>query len=162
MVQVLASISSSVMVREKGVSRDIGLMFRVSSKLYLPGYVRCMSEAATRPVWNDAEDTLFIVGGEDRRISPTSPTSPDDNGEGEAVTEATPEAKGPWEYTQKAVQIIAAYQRAFPEVFVALQTATKPQLYTDRIWPALDPAARNAKLLEVASWLKQVILLMCL
>jgi 5'-3' exoribonuclease 1 len=59
-----------------------------------------------------------------------------------------------WEFSAKAVLLLASYMGAFPDFFAALSTmAQKSEINDTDIWP--DKATAQAKVKEIVSWLKK-------
>ena len=131
---VLGRITGSVIVNPGKI--DLGLNLKVRRTLYLPGYVRSMSAEARAPAW--------CAGGEESRAIAASHGSGGNGGGGGGPS-------GPWEYTERAMHLIAAYQRAFPLVFALLESQPDEPFYESRSFPGkLETVTR------VATWLQQL------
>jgi hypothetical protein len=97
---VLGRVTGSVIVNPG--KYDIGLNLKVRKTLYLPGFVRSSVAESTRVAWGsgvEASRDAVLKG----------------HGGGSAA------ALG-WEYTERAIHLVTAYQRAFPFVFSLLES----------------------------------------
>eukprot|EP00569_Conticribra_weissflogii_P007667 CAMPEP_0171333012 /NCGR_PEP_ID=MMETSP0878-20121228/3752_1 /TAXON_ID=67004 /ORGANISM="Thalassiosira weissflogii, Strain CCMP1336" /LENGTH=1566 /DNA_ID=CAMNT_0011833895 /DNA_START=148 /DNA_END=4848 /DNA_ORIENTATION=+ len=101
---------------------DLGLNLKYKDKRYVLGYSRVKRDPSFKKkkdsnAWM-AGDTVLVVGS--KRMS-----SIDDSGDsGEDEKE-----KVIWEYTPKAVRLVAAYKNAFPQLFAAIAKAPNERFY---------------------------------
>ncbi|TDH66355.1 hypothetical protein CCR75_001716 [Bremia lactucae] len=103
----LGLLTGSVIIKPKGI--DIGLNLRYRKELLLPGYCRLVSRDSVSSsedagnVWRKG-DIVKIVG----TSSPRALTSDS--------SYKSPGSTTAWEYTERAVLLIASYQKEFPDV----------------------------------------------
>ena len=88
---------------------DLGLNLKYKKELYVLGYTRMKDtvkfENKPKQAWVEG-DSLLVVG------SSRNSSSDIDN-----------DSKVVWQYTPKAIRLVAAYREAFPDLFVALNRA---------------------------------------
>lgn len=123
----LNRITASIVIRP--LDYDVGLNLKISRDLFLPGYVRSVAPEAAQPAWASGATVTAAV-----LAAPRAPRG----------------AEGHWEYTERAVALVAAYQTAFPSVFDLLEANPSADYPISR-FPGGGPA-----LLKVCTWLKQL------
>jgi hypothetical protein len=125
---------------------DLGLNLKYQDKRYVLGYTRVKKDPnGQKNKKKDAKawlagDTVLVVGSKRMSNSNVSDSSGDDE-------------KVFWEYTPKAVRLVAAYKNAFPTLFSAMSKAPNERFYDAKkvFGPKGDEVC--AKVLE---WLKGV------
>jgi len=123
---------------------DLGLNLKYRDKRYVLGYTRIKPDAAafkekkSAKAWS-AGDAVLVVGS--KRMS-TSEGSDWAEEEKQRVI---------WEFTPKAVRLIAAYKNAFPLLFVALARAPDERFYDAK--KVFGPKGREV-CDKVLQWLK--------
>ncbi len=125
---------------------DLGLNLKYKDKRYVLGYTRVKKDPNDQKkkkkdakAWL-AGDTVLVVGSKRMSNSDVSDSSGDDE-------------KVFWEYTPKAVRLVAAYKNAFPNLFAVMSKAPNERFYDAKkvFGPKGDEIC--AKVLE---WLKGV------
>lgn len=125
---VLGRVTGTVLVNPG--KYDIGLNLKVRRTLYLPGYVRSSAAEATKVAWGSGADaTVAIAAG---------------------AGSGAPGGLG-WEYTERAIQLVIAYQRAFPIIFALLETLGDEPSLSLRDIPGGEEAV-----LRICTWLQQL------
>ncbi|ETM41426.1 hypothetical protein L914_12779 [Phytophthora nicotianae] len=147
----LGLITGSVII--KPISADIGLNIRYRKELLLPGYCRLVNRdnSSSNPsddtnVWRKG-DIVKIVGssGNNSTDNSNSGSSPTKNGSSTA-----------WEYTERAVQLIASYQKEFPEVVRNLSRLPFATTYQGKDVFGIDDTERvEVKAEAVKQWIEQ-------
>ena len=104
---------------------DLGLNLKYKDKRYVLGYTRVKKDPNSKNKKKDAKawsagDTVLVVGS--KRMS-----NADDSGSGEDEKERVM-----WEFTPKAVRLVAAYKNAYPQLFAALAKAPDERFYSAR------------------------------
>jgi 5'-3' exoribonuclease 1 len=128
---ILGKVTGSVIVQPGRF--DLGLNLKVSRVFFLPGYVRAAAAGA-----GGAQSSWAAGAGAGG--AHTSPAAHGSGGFGAA-----------WEYTERAIHLVAAYQRAFPLVFALLAAAPDAPTYELRAIPG------GAETVErVGTWLQQL------
>ena len=101
---------------------DLGLNLKYKDKRYVLGYTRVKKDPADQKnkkkdakAWI-AGDTVLVVGS--KRMS-SNTDEPDTTGDERVF----------WEYTPKAVRLVAAYKSAFPNLFASLAKAPDERFY---------------------------------
>ena len=122
---------------------DLGLNLKYRDKRCVLGYTRVKkdpykSNKKDAKAWS-AGDTVLVVGSS--RMSTTN-ESDSNRGEKERIF---------WEYTPKAVRLVAAYKNAFPSLFAALARAPEERFYEAKRVFGPKGGDMCAKVLE---WLK--------
>ena len=125
---------------------DLGLNLKYKDKRCVLGYTRVKKDPASKnskkkdaQAWS-AGDTVLVVGS--KRMS----TNDESNSDGEEKQRVM------WEYTPKAVRLVAAYKNAFPQLFAALAKAPEERSYdAKRVFGPLKGEKMCASVLE---WLK--------
>lgn len=146
----LGLITGSVIIKPSG--SDIGLNIRYRKELLLPGYCRLVSRESSGASAGDVNvwrrgDIVKIVGssGSAENAEGSRGPSPGRNGNGTA-----------WEYTERAVQLIAAFKKAFPEVVQSLTRLPFATTYQGREVFGVDDAERvEVKTEAVKQWIEQ-------
>ena len=59
-----------------------------------------------------------------------------------------------WEYSDKAVQLVAAYKRAYPWLFNALCASDDLKMSAEDLFPGMDPLMANAQVQNAQKWVK--------
>jgi 5'-3' exoribonuclease 1 len=147
----LGLITGSVIIKPSGT--DIGLNIRYRKELLLPGYCRLVSRdnSGSSPgdevnVWRKG-DIVKIVGSSGSAESGEAHAGPSPARSGSATA---------WEYTERAVQLIAAYQKEFPEVVRNLSRLPFATTYQGRGVFGIDDAERvDVKAEAVKQWIEQ-------
>ncbi|KAL7680001.1 putative 5-3 exonuclease, 5'-3' exoribonuclease, xrn1, D1 domain, xrn1, helical [Plasmopara halstedii] len=103
----LGILTGSVLVKPFGV--DIGLNLRYRKELLLPGYCRLVSRDSIDSDIKD--DTNIWRKGDIVKIVGTRSIDSD-----LSSSRAQNDSITTWEYTERAIQLIASYQKEFPEV----------------------------------------------
>ena len=119
---------------------DLGLNLKHKKELYVLGYTRLVGlpdkKKSAKSAWSQS-DSLLVVGSKKSSIS-----SNEKNGD---IF---------WQYTPKAIRLVAAYREAFPELFVALNKASA----NERNYDARSMmGSKGVELLpKVLQWLKSI------
>ncbi|GMF28255.1 unnamed protein product [Phytophthora lilii] len=147
----LGLITGSVIIKPSGA--DIGLNIRYRKELLLPGYCRLVncdnsnsSSGDDVNVWRKG-DIVKIVGssGNNDGVDSHSVSSPTRGGNSTA-----------WEYTERAVQLISAYRKEFPEVVRNLSRLPFATSYQGKDVFGIDDAERvEVKAEAVKQWIEQ-------
>ena len=123
---------------------DLGLNLKYKDKKYVLGYTRVKKDPSQKNKKKEANawsagDTVLVVGS--KRMSNAD------------VSDSSGDERVFWEYTPKAVRLVAAYKNAFPNLFAALSKAPDERFYDSKkvFGPKGDEMC--AKVLE---WLKGV------
>lgn len=103
---------------------------KVRRTLYLPGYVRSAAAEAAKVAWGSGADSSIAIAAGSRGGG--------DGGLG-------------WEYTERALQLVIAYQRTFPVVFALLEGLGDEPSLSLRDFPGGEDAV-----LRVCTWLQQL------
>ena len=112
------------------LTSPIAASSKVRRTLYLPGYVRSAAAEAAKVAWGSGADASVAVAAGARGGG--------DSGLG-------------WEFTERAIQLVVAYQRAFPVIFALLETqGDEPSLGLRDI-----PGGEDA-VLRICTWLQQL------
>ena len=127
---ILGRITGSVIVNPGKF--DIGLNLKVRRSLYLPGYVRSSAAEAAKVAWGSGADASIAVAS------------------GGGFGGASGGGLG-WEYTERAIQLVIAYQRAFPVVFALLEGLGDEPSLSLREFPGGEDAV-----LRICTWLEQL------
>jgi len=138
---VLGKVTGSVLVRPGHF--DIGLNLKVGRGWVIAGYARAKSSESNRPPWSAGEAVTVISG-----LNPVERTAGKGN-------DSLSNASGGWEYTSRALELVAVYRKKFPEVFHALQE--KPNTVEYGVEEIFGPGSNGKKRLqEVCTWLEQI------
>ncbi|GMF56021.1 unnamed protein product [Phytophthora fragariaefolia] len=147
----LGLITGSVIIKPSGT--DIGLNIRFRKELLLPGYCRLVSRDNSSSSSNDDAnvwrkgDIVKIVGSSGSNEGGDSNSSPPHARNGSATA---------WEYTERAVQVIASYQKEFPEVVRNLSRLPFATTYQGKDVFGIDDAERvEVKAEAVKQWIEQ-------
>lgn len=140
---------------------EIGLNFRFRKELLLPGYCRLVDKASQNSrgshspggsadednVWRRG-DIVKIVGSGDGNIGGNGrPSSNPRNGSDGSSTA--------WEYTERAIQVIAAYKKEFPEVVANLSRLPYSRNYQGtEVFGIKDPKKVEVKAELVKQWIE--------
>jgi 5'-3' exoribonuclease 1 len=124
---VLGRITGSVIVMPG--SYDLGLNFKVRKTLFLPGYVRSKSSDQSGPVWAGSSQVREMLSRSSDQVV----------------------NNGPWEFTERAMHLIAAYQRQFPFVFALLETFSDSASLDVKAFPG-----GKDTVIKIATWLQQL------
>lgn len=123
---------------------DLGLNLKYKDKRCVLGYTRVKrdpnsqrSKKENAKAWM-AGDTVLVVGS--KRMNNTDSDSGEDDKE-----------RVFWEYTPKAVRLVAAYKNAFPHLFASLAKAPDERFYDAK---RVFGAKGEEMLPKVLSWLK--------
>ncbi|CAI5705863.1 unnamed protein product [Peronospora farinosa] len=141
----LGLITGSVIIKPNGA--DIGLNIRYRKELLLPGYCRLVrrdnSSFSSGDVWRKG-DIVKIVG-----------SSGSDDSRSDALQNRDGSVTA-WEYTERAVQLIASYQKEFPEIVRNLSRLPFATTYQGRNVFGIDDAERvEVKIEAVKQWIEQ-------
>lgn len=123
---------------------DLGLNLKYKDKRCVLGYTRVTPDPERKNkkksanAWS-AGDTVLVVGS--KRMS-TNDDSDSSQKENKRIT---------WEYTPKAVRLVAAYKNAFPRLFAAISRAPDEKFYDSKKVFGPNGAEMCAQALE---WLK--------
>ncbi|KAH7465517.1 5'-3' exoribonuclease 1 [Phytophthora ramorum] len=147
----LGLITGSVIIKPGG--NDIGLNIRYRKELLLPGYCRLVnrdnsssSSSDDLNVWRKG-DIVKIVGSSGNNEGGDSSSGPSQARSGSATA---------WEYTEHAVQLIAAYQKEFPEVVRNLSRLPFATTYQGKDVFGIDDVGRlDVKAEAVKQWIEQ-------
>jgi hypothetical protein len=128
---VLGRITGSVIISAgRDSTFDIGLNLKVRRNSFLPGYVRMASADSTASAWlSELHSPVQIA----------------------AMPAVHGGAPGQWEYTERAIHMVAAYMRQFPFVFELIEK-TPGDLYVDM---KRFPGGPDA-VVKVCTWLQQL------
>ncbi|KAF4319410.1 hypothetical protein BBO99_00003558 [Phytophthora kernoviae] len=149
----LGLITGSVIIKPSGA--DIGLNIRYRKELLLPGYCRLVSRTnngessgsnGDANVWRKG-DIVKIVGssGSNEEANDSRGQPPARNGSATA-----------WEYTERAVQLIAAYKKEFSEVIQSLSRLPFATTYQGREVFGINDAERvEVKTEAIKQWIEQ-------
>ena len=126
---------------------DLGLNLKYRDKRCVLGYTRVKKDPSSQrkkkkddaKAWS-AGDTVLVVGS--KRMSTTDEPDAAAGGEKQRVF---------WEYTPKAVRLVASYKNAFPHLFAALAKAPEERSYDAKRVFGPKGEEMCAKVLE---WLK--------
>ena len=136
--RVFAKVTGSVLIKgghgPRATVFDAGLNIKVQRNLFLPGYVR--------PVANSGAGALAAWAGGARPSAAVAAASPRYGGGRDSAL---------WEYTERAVHLVAAYQREFPAVFAMLDGAPDAPAYDVR-----DVPGQTEGVVRVMTWLQQL------
>ncbi|KAG6968295.1 hypothetical protein JG688_00005882 [Phytophthora aleatoria] len=147
----LGLITGSVII--KPIGADIGLNIRYRKELLLPGYCRLVNRDNSRSnsgddanVWRKG-DIVKIVGSSGNNDSGDSNSGPSPPRNGSATA---------WEYTERAVQLIASYQKEFPDVVRNLSRLPFATTYQGKDVFGIDDVERvEVKAEAVKQWIEQ-------
>lgn len=118
---------------------DLGLNLKFKKELYVLGYTRMKNvnvhRRTAKHAWTEG-DSLLVVGSHQN--------TSDQEEEGKKVI---------WEYTPKALRLIAAYRQTFPQIFSALSKAPHERIYDAK--SMFGPNGQNM-LPKVLDWLKSI------
>lgn len=123
---------------------DLGLNLKYKDRRCVLGYTRIApdpekkSKKKAATAWA-AGDTVLVVGS--KRMS-TAESSDSDENQNQRVI---------WEYTPKAVRLVAAYKNAFPRLFAAISKAPDEKFYDSK--RVLGPKGEDL-CAQVLEWLK--------
>lgn len=103
---------------------DLGLNLKYKDKRFVLGYTRVKPDAEKNKkkdanAWS-AGDTVLVVGS--KRMSTTDDSDSDDNQNQRVI----------WEYTPKAVRLVASYKNAFPRLFSAITKDPDAKFYDSK------------------------------
>jgi len=132
----LGKITGTLLVRPGRY--DIGLNLKVGKGYAIPGYARSRSNEATKPPWSGGE-TLVVVSG----LDPV-----------QKAEDETPAGHGGWEFSKKALDLIHAYKKKFPQVFAAM--AKNPSTYEYEMTEIFGQAGAQDMMDKVCKWLEQI------
>lgn len=124
---------------------DLGLNLKYKDKRCVLGYTRVKPDPNKNKkkdanAWS-AGDTVLVVGS--KRMSTNDDSDSDDNQKQRVI----------WEYTPKAVRLVAAYKNAFPRLFAALTKAPDEKFYDSK--KVFGPKGEDV-CATVLEWLKGV------
>lgn len=137
----LGKITGSVLVRPGHY--DIGLNLKVGRSYVIPGYARAKAQDNSKAAWSTGESVTVISG-----LDPEERQEVNNNRSASGVS-------GGWEYSPRALELVAAYQKKFPEVFKALQSNPSTVEYTiSSIFGSGDQGRRVLD--QVCKWLEQI------
>ncbi|KAE8893120.1 hypothetical protein PF011_g23189 [Phytophthora fragariae] len=147
----LGLITGSVIIKPSGT--DIGLNIRYRKELLLPGYCRLVSRdsSSSSPgddvnVWRKG-DIVKIVGSSGNNEGGDSNSSSSQSRSGSSTA---------WEYTERAVQVIAGFQKEFPEVVRNLSRLPFATTYQGKDVFGINDAERvEVKAEAVKQWIEQ-------
>ncbi|KAL3670827.1 hypothetical protein V7S43_004013 [Phytophthora oleae] len=146
----LGLITGSVIIKPSGT--DIGLNIRYRKELLLPGYCRLVSRDNSSS--NPADDVNAWRKGDIVKIVGSSGTEGGDSNSGPSPTRNG--SATAWEYTERAVQLIASYQKEFPEVVRNLSRLPFATTYQGKNVFGIDEAERvDVKAEAVKQWIEQ-------
>ena len=124
---------------------DLGLNLKYKDKRCVLGYTRVKKDPSSpknkkkdAKAWS-AGDTVLVVGS--KRMSTTD----------ESKSNGEEKERVYWEYTPKAVRLVAAYKNAFPHLFAAIAKAPEERFYDAKRVFGPKGEQMCAKVLE---WLK--------
>lgn len=125
---------------------DLGLNLKYKDKRCVLGYTRVAPDPEKKNRKKDANawsagDSVLVVGS--KRMSTAEDDSDSDQNQKQRVI---------WEYTPKAVRLVAAYKNAFPRLFAAISKAPDERFYDSK--RVLGPNG-EATCAEVLKWLKE-------
>ncbi|CAK9008448.1 5'-3' exoribonuclease 1 (Strand-exchange protein 1 homolog) [Durusdinium trenchii] len=136
----LGKVAGSILVRPGRY--DIGLNLKVGRSYIIPGYVRSRSADASKPPWSAGESVTVISG-----LDPVELKNQPGGDRGGAP--------GGWEYAPRALELIAAYKKKFPEVFRCL--AAKPNVVEHTVADMFGSGDSGRQMLDqVCKWLEQI------
>lgn len=122
---------------------DIGLNLRYKQEFCTLGYTRRKKEfrakVATAKAWG-SNDTVLVVGNQRAE-------TPDKNGGNYSNSKGMT-----WEYTPKAIRLVAAYKQAFPKLFAAICRKPNERAYDARVLGADG----DNQLKKIREWLNNV------
>lgn len=118
---------------------DLGLNLRVSKSLFLPGYVR-----PTGSVGGAAPSAGSTWGGNRAGVSVVTGSAGGGGGAAAAY------ASG-WEYAERTIHLVVAYQRAFPALFEVLEAKQEAPFLHLR-----DVPGRAEGVIRIGTWLQQL------
>ncbi|KAK1935585.1 5'-3' exoribonuclease 1 [Phytophthora citrophthora] len=146
----LGLITGSVIIKPSGT--DIGLNIRYRKELLLPGYCRLVSRDNSSS--NPADDINVWRKGDIVKIVGSSGTEGGDSNSGGSPTRNG--SATAWEYTERAVQLIASYQKEFPEVVRNLSRLPFATTYQGKDVFGINEAERvDVKAEAVKQWIEQ-------
>lgn len=121
---------------------DLGLNLKYKQDLYVLGYTRRIDTSNTKKkkgksAWKTG-DSLLVVGN--KRTVPTQ--NPDDN------------PKVIWEYTPKAIRLVAAYKQQFPQLFAALNKYPNERFYDAK--KMFGPEGESTIPKQIREWLDNI------
>ena len=104
---------------------DLGLNLKYKDKRCVLGYTRVKPDANKNKKKMDANawsagDTVLVVGS--KRMTTADDSESDDNQKQRVI----------WEYTPKAVRLVAAYKNAFPRLFAAITKDPDAKFYDSK------------------------------
>ncbi|KAG6618819.1 5'-3' exoribonuclease 1 [Phytophthora cinnamomi] len=147
----LGLITGSVIIKPSGT--DVGLNIRYRKELLLPGYCRLVSRDSSSSSSNDdvnvwrKGDIVKIVGSSGNNEGGDSNSGPSQARNGSSTA---------WEYTERAVQVIAGFQKEFPEVVRNLSRLPFATTYQGKDVFGIDDAERvEVKTEAVKQWIEQ-------
>ncbi|KAI9990834.1 hypothetical protein PInf_018446 [Phytophthora infestans] len=147
----LGLITGSVIIKPLGA--DIGLNIRYRKELLLPGYCRLVNRDNSNV--NPSDDSNVWRKGDIVKIVGSSGS----NGSGDAPSGSSPTRNGSntaWEYTERAVQLIANFQKEFPEVIRNLSRLPFATTYQGKDVFGIDDVGRvEVKVEAVKQWIEQ-------
>ncbi|CAH0519704.1 unnamed protein product [Peronospora belbahrii] len=143
----LGLITGSVIVKPNGT--DIGLNIRYRKELLLPGYCRLIrrdsSSFSSGDVWRKGDIVRIVGSGSSDVVDSSS-----------GHVQARDSSATAWEYTERAMQLIASYQKEFPEVVLNLSRLSFATTYRGKDLFGIDDAEQvEVKAEAVKKWLEQ-------
>ncbi|KAI9909683.1 hypothetical protein PsorP6_015100 [Peronosclerospora sorghi] len=144
----LGVLTGSVILKPMGV--DIGLNLRYRKELLLPGYCRLVTRENSSHGAGDEDANIWRRGD---IVQIVGSTQKDGNPRGLSAVPAG--ASSAWEYTERAVELIASYQRAFPDVVRNLSRLTFASTYRAKDVLGLSDEERvEVKVETIKQWLE--------
>ncbi|RLN87800.1 hypothetical protein BBJ28_00010765 [Nothophytophthora sp. Chile5] len=150
----LGLITGSVIIKPNG--DDIGLNIRYRKELLLPGYCRLVSRTNNGES-SGSDDANVWRRGDIVKIVGSGGSSQGEGGySGQSGPGPRNSSATAWEYTERAVQLISAYKKEFPEVLQSLSRLPFATSYRGKEVFGIDDAERvDVKVEAIKQWIEQ-------